>query len=364
MSFVRQLGYLVPGPWKVWFNFIKPLVNATQGKDAFSDHPFKDSDSWLGNFMKKQTGSGLSQDVQDANAFTAEREDIAWNRELEASNTQIQRTVADARAAGVNPIYALSGSSSMPSASAGSSAAPSSGGLDMASLIQLMSLPLQLKSLKAATSLDKANAAKASADAALATANANKAAADEEFLRYNLRFAQETEELRKESLKIQNELSRKQVDEIYQNIDESLERIKLTAAQTDSELAKKFLIQAQSHLANASAYRVAAMIPYEQALMSAQTDAARATAALNWVNEAYQQKLIDGGFVSYMCDEMKSRASSANSKAVIDDIDASIRNGTFNKHFQSSESFGDVGAGFLAGLANTLSLVKLPVIGK
>lgn len=66
--------------------------------------------------------------AQTAREFTAGREDLAWQRSMQAASTAYQATVADMRAAGLNPymMYASGGSaSSMPSYSAASATSAS-----------------------------------------------------------------------------------------------------------------------------------------------------------------------------------------------------------------------------------------------
>lgn len=61
---------------------------------------------------------------EDAKNFISEREDLAWERDMQASNTQIQRLMADAKAAGVNPLAVVGQSATVPQASATGGASP------------------------------------------------------------------------------------------------------------------------------------------------------------------------------------------------------------------------------------------------
>lgn len=62
---------------------------------------------------------------EDEKNFIREREDLAYQRELDASSTSIQRLMADAKAAGVNPMAVFGQMNpSQPSASVSGAAAP------------------------------------------------------------------------------------------------------------------------------------------------------------------------------------------------------------------------------------------------
>lgn len=64
----------------------------------------------------------------------------AWMREMYADSTKIQRTMADASAAGINPVYAIAGTSGASGASGGSSSgstSDSSAAAGMAGMIKL-----------------------------------------------------------------------------------------------------------------------------------------------------------------------------------------------------------------------------------
>ena len=138
----------------------------------------------IGNAAAKYLGTRLTDAEQQANAFSAgEAEknrafqqrsaDIAWERELMASNTQYQRRVADMQAAGINPILAATGGASVPQApvavgSGASSVQPSSAGANLGSLLslamQFKMLPAQLSNIAADTATKEATASKIAED--------------------------------------------------------------------------------------------------------------------------------------------------------------------------------------------------------
>ena len=50
---------------------------------------FKSIGNFFSNFFRKVSGSGLTDAEREANQWTASREDLAWQREMDAANTAI-----------------------------------------------------------------------------------------------------------------------------------------------------------------------------------------------------------------------------------------------------------------------------------
>lgn len=82
---------------------------------------------YLSSAYQQQKANSYNQAMyEDAKNFLREREDLAWDRSMEASNTQIQRLMADAKAAGINPLAVIGQLGSSPQASATSGASAKS----------------------------------------------------------------------------------------------------------------------------------------------------------------------------------------------------------------------------------------------
>lgn len=106
------------------------------------------------NLGRKITGSGLTDAELQANEFNAQQAQIQRDFEERMANTAFQRQVADMKRSGVNPALTMSPGASgatVPSGSAASSVSPGSVGLpfSLSELIQIATLPLQMKKMKA-----------------------------------------------------------------------------------------------------------------------------------------------------------------------------------------------------------------------
>lgn len=147
-------------------NFLKWLfMLGTGGLAGFFDADDTDStdkSTWrelfdkvkASNLGRKITGSGLTDAELQANEFNAQQAQIQRDFEERMANTAFQRQVADMKRSGVNPALAMSPGASgatVPSGSAASSVSPGSVGLpfSLSELIQIVTLPLQMKKMKA-----------------------------------------------------------------------------------------------------------------------------------------------------------------------------------------------------------------------
>ena len=124
--------------------------------------------NWLGNLFAKYSGSRLTDAERQANAFTAYREDLAYQRDLAAANTAHQREADDLRAAGINPVMTASGGSGaiVPSMPVTGSVSPGSASLNLGGLLTgVLDLILRAKKLPAEVENLESQAEKNRADA-------------------------------------------------------------------------------------------------------------------------------------------------------------------------------------------------------
>lgn len=154
-------------PWWLGFN---PLGNfAYQAGLSSASHAASNGAQGFGDFMNDLTGktgemSHNSSEAELTRQFNSSEAEKAFQRELYMSNTALQRQMADAKAAGINPYYlAGSGGASTPSvdaASAQNAAGGASGSWSPQALISsVASMALRVGLMKSFT----ATAAKAAA---------------------------------------------------------------------------------------------------------------------------------------------------------------------------------------------------------
>lgn len=172
------------------------------------------------SLVNKVTGAGLTGAEQEANQFTAEQAQINRDWQEQMDNTKYQRTVADMKAAGVNPALAMSnGVGSTPSGASGSSVSPGAG-ISLSDLLQFALLNPQRELIKA-----QASQARDLGTAAVKNAESNErnASVNERNAAVNELLANNTIRLGDNTIK----LSEKQMESISQDILESQSRISL-----------------------------------------------------------------------------------------------------------------------------------------
>lgn len=217
---------------------------------------------------------------KEQNEWTAMREDSYW-----------QRNVEGMQEAGLNPalLYGGSASGATPSASA----APASG-MSLSDLLELSAIKPQID-------LVNAQAENARADAALKRTNAD--------LNEQLRiFYDQIHPLQVEAQKVSNHIGRSTVNKINAECDKIAEEMRKIAAETETEATKQLYNFAAASLADAQADQIVQMLPYSIELAQAQTQQAKAIARLNFVQAAYQKKLLSEGFVDSLISQQESIA--------------------------------------------------------
>lgn len=276
------------------------------------------SDDIFTGLLYRATGAGLTPAEREANVFNAEQSEIAFNRELDASNTQYQRRVADLTAAGINPIMAVSQGVSLPSAAVASSVSPASAAFQLPSLMQMIKsmkmMDVEMSNLKAQTSKIYADTEKTKEDTK-ATQISNK-------------YLDERERLINEGQSLANKLSEENIKKVDAEIDNARQTLKKLIAETKNEEERYNLILAEIMAQNANTQKIVEMLPFEKAYMSANTEAARASAAAQFAQAAWQNGLIDNGMIGYVVEEQGYKRDSAEYNSAIDRVRSQISGDT------------------------------------
>lgn len=267
----------------------------------------------LGNWIAKMTGSRLTDAEMQANEWNEQQVLAAWNRQMEADNTKYQRQVADMQAAGLNPMLAAGGTLHAPSSSVAQSVSPSAATFGLDSILNMFKLGAELKNINADTRKKQAEADKSSAEAK------GQQIVNE--------YQNERQRLENEGLGIANDLNRRQLGLIAKQIDDIDSQISLRIEQTNNEIEKRSLITSQALLARMSSYQIAEMLPYAKALSVAQTNQARSNAAFAAAQAAYQNGLINDGYIDYVVSKAAADSRISVSNAQINEIKSAIKNG-------------------------------------
>lgn len=333
-KYIESMGYSVPEDFDQQYSDGKYSVDESV-KNIF------------GNVIDKYAGTGLTDAEKEANAFSAEEAQKSRDFQEFMARNKYQMETQSMQEAGINPAMVYGGGSLVPTASNGvaaSSVAPSSGNLfDLISTIAR--LPAELSQIKATT---------------------ERVEAEKENIQQDTRNKEQTYDinevlnpLREEAQKLANNLTRAQERQIYKSIDEASERIVKMKAEVKTEEERAALLLTERMLNDAKAQQIVEMLPYQKALVEAQTSQAKAQALLAATNAAYQQGLIDSGYLDQMAQKMHAENVSAHVKAEFDKVVQSMRDGSFGFVSSDGSALGDLYSSLTDKAAHILSGVKL-----
>lgn len=237
----------------------------------------------IGSLINGLIGRGLNQHLTGAqkeqNQFNAEQAEISRQFNLEQDSTKYQRSVADMQNAGLNPALAYGGVSS--SASSNVSA---SGNV---SLVGSSSSPANLQAFAGIQKLIKENelidAQKRNVDA-----DTNKKEAETVGLTTDNEYRDEFNRLRNEGLNYSNSLTTLEIENVYRQKYKIEAEIDKLIAETKTESTKQNLNVASTALQSISVDKIASLLPYERALISAQTESNKQSAAKMYADAMYQ----------------------------------------------------------------------------
>lgn len=281
------------------------------------------------------------------NAFEQHLVDQAYQRQMDLDNTKYQRAVADAQAAGINPMLIAGAGVSGPAVQsgsapgAGSSVSPGSAqGLNLGTLMQYSLAKQQMKQDK--------EIADRTLDIREKEANSNIRNKDANTKGQDLDNAvkEATLQARIDAQNLSNDLSRAQLRQVDALVDK-------IAAETDESASRRLLNEA-------SAYQIVQLLPYEQALRSAQTEEARQAAGLAAVQRVYQMRLIDSGYIEAQVREANASASVAEVNEATAAIELALRSGNFEGTAidTGSSLANSVLGGITSFVSNTLALLQ------
>lgn len=268
--------------------------------------------------MNQNESDRVRREQNIFNKYEAQRA-REWNQQMDS--TKYQRTVADMQAAGVNPALAMQGGVTT-QASSNATASAANVGPAQIDLSQVAQLAMQSQALKIQDKLANAEIRLKNADADLKEKDA--------------KVRDDYNNLMMEGMKISNNLNESQIGQIRANIGKIGEEVELLKKQAATEEERKYLTMAETSLRRAMENKtdqeiknMVAILPFQKALMSAQTEQAKANAAAQLVHAAYEQGLIDYGYIGELVQSVYSDRTLKDSEKKAKDIENSLKTGEF-----------------------------------
>lgn len=269
---------------------------------------------------EKQKDMHLTGAQIEANQFAHDEAQLSYERELQADSTKYQRQVADLQAAGLNPMLAVGQSAGAVHSSPASPSTPAQSNLSGISLGSLLNYKLQQKQLSIQQQLVNAEIRNKDADTASKKTSTAGTELDNEFKRITM-------ESRREAQELSNSLTRSKVREVEKAMDQMDASINLLKEQSDTESTKRQLNLAQSMLAQANAYQIAELLPYQKVYQSAASENQRQAALLAAAHAAYQNKLLSDGYIDAFISAAQSEAGIKINEKEVSDVRTALRIG-------------------------------------
>ena len=253
------------------------------------------------NWQKNEVNNRMSGAEREAFNLNAQEAQKARDWNLQMDNTKYQRQVADMQSAGINPALAMNGGVST-QATSNAMASASTQQAPMMSVVDLATTAANLKNLQA----QRENTL---AQARLANANA-------EGIEIENTYRDQYEQLKIKGQENANALTAEQKKEVTKRIDRAIEEINVLKQQAKTEEEKQRNFAADTLLKKANAAQVEALTPVLVKLHEAQTEKEKAIAAQAFVQAAYQQGLIDSGYIKALAEKAGFDAQQAEQFAL------------------------------------------------
>lgn len=279
--------------------------------------------------MNQNESDRVRREQNIFNKYEAQRA-REWNQQMDS--TKYQRTVADMQGAGVNPALAMQGGVTT-QASSNATASAANVGPAQIDLSQVAQLAMQSQALKIQ---DK-----------LANAEIRLKNADAEIKEKDAKVRDDYNSLMMEGMKMSNSLTESQIAQVRANIAKIGEEAALLRKQAATEEERRLLTAAETSLRKAMENKtdqeiknMVTLLPFQQALMSAQTESAKANAAAQFVHAAYEQGLIDSGYITAMVREQNVSADEKEVRKTAEEYEYLIRSGNI---FDTTKTAGKIG---------------------
>ena len=267
-----------------------------------------------------------------------------WNQQMDS--TKYQRTVTDMRSAGVNPALAMQGGIST-QASSNATAQAVNMPAPQLDLSQVAQLAMQEKQLKIQEKLVDAQARKANAEAGLSE--------------IDQKYRDSYNEILQNGMKLSNNLTDQNIAQVKSNIGKIESEVELLKKQVKTEeeraaltLAQRYVQEALKGKTDQEVRNMVALLPFQQALMSAQTDSAKASAAAAFAEAAYKQGLLDKGYIDGMVRQFNANASDAEASSIARQIENNLKTGNWFQGDGFDSKIGNTLLGGMTGLGHIL----------
>ncbi len=313
----------------------------------------------LGGLLEAGINFGMMAYQNNFNAKQAQKA-REWNEEMDS--TKYQRTVADMKAAGVNPALAMDGGVTTQAGSNATAQGATPAYMNLSSMANMVQAFSQARLNNEEANRIKTDTDLKKAQIAYYGAFTTKITAETIGISINNQYLDTYNQLRNEGMEKANQLTDASINEVNQNIEKMKAEIDLAIKQAKTEEERVRLMITQEALNKANADQINRLTPYLEKYYSAQTEQAQASAKLMLVQAAYQQGLIDEGMIEASVKEKYGNANAAEARAMLDEARRICGLPQSEVKNLNSETFKNYSTGAAAAL-DVLADVAFKIVG-